>query len=253
MSPRSSLPATWAVIAVTGALLLAGCQSSTSGTPGPTPTAVGSVSSEAPSSETADCVAPPTVCNGPLPAGDYVSDGTGAHITFGLDEHDWAGSKDEPDEGFALFLADVPEGGIYVVRFGGEVFADPCADAPGDTAPLDPNTASFVGYLAGLTGMTGNAPVELEVGGRPALQVDVAFDYQAACPGGTGPNLWLFPLPVHGDLHMADGELDRIYAVDSGSGLVTIWVSVTSADADYDHLLGHGAELLDTMAISPLD
>ncbi len=252
MSFGSSLSAAGAVMVVTGALLLAGCQSSTNfPSAGTTPGA--SAPSEAPPSETADCVAPPAVCNGPLPAGDYVSDGTGAHVTFSLDEHDWSGSQDEPDEGFALFLADVPEGGIYVVRFAGEVFADPCADAPGDAAPLDPNPASFVGYLAGLTGMTENAPVELEVGGRPALQVDVAFDYQAACPGGTGPSLWLFPLPVHGDLHMTDGELDRIYAVDSGSGLVTIWVSVSSADADYDHLLDHGAELLDTMAISPLD
>jgi len=50
-----------------------------------------------------------------------------------------------------------------------------------------------------------------------------------------------------------DGELDRVIAVDSGSGLVTIWIGATSPDADFAHLLEHGTELLDTMTITPLE
>ena len=253
MSPGASMRPTWAVIIVTCALLLAGCQSSTN-SPSATTTPGARPPSEAPSSEAANCVAPPTVCNGPLQAGDYVSDGTGAHVTFSLDEHDWSGSQDEPDEGFALFLADVPEGGIYVVRFAGEVFADPCADAPGDAAPLDPNPASFVGYLAGLTGMTGNAPVELEVAGAPALQVDVAFDYQAACPGGTGRrpcgcSRYRFTGTCHRPMESwtgSRGGLGERPGDDLGERQPRRMRTTTTS-------WSHGAELLDTMAISPLD
>lgn len=241
------------MLAVCGLLLTScGPSASPSSSPSLSPTA-SSAEPEAQSPETADCLAPPTVCDGPLPAGDYVSDGTGAHVTFSLDEHDWSGSQDQPGEGFALFLADIPDGGIYVVRFDGEVFADPCADAPGATTALDATPGAFVGYLQGVAGVTGTGPTEVEVGGRPGVQVDLTFDYEAACPDGQGSRLWLFPIPVHGDLHSDDGERDRVVAVDSGSGLVTIWMGVTSPESDLDHILEHGTELMDTMTIGPLE
>lgn len=235
-----------ATLALVGTLLIAGCQASASGSPSGSPGA-------SPSASAASCAAPPAVCNGPLPAGDYVSDGTGAHITFTLDEHDWSGSQDVPDVGFGLFLADVPEGSISVLRFGGEVYSDPCAPEPGATTPLDPTAAAFIGHLVGLTGMTGNAPLEVEVGGRPGLQVDIPFDYAAACPGGADDRLWLFPLADDDNLHLSDGEQDRVVAVDTGSGLVTFWIASFQGDPEYDHLLGHAAEVMETMTITPLE
>ncbi len=112
MSPGARRPGPGLAILALCGLLLTSCgpSASPSSSSSASSPAASSAESQALPSETADCVAPPSVCNGPLPAGDYVSDGTGAHITFSLDEHDWSGSQDEPDEGFALFLADIPDG-----------------------------------------------------------------------------------------------------------------------------------------------
>ena len=87
-------------------VLLVACQSSASASPS---------SSEAPASEPAPSQSasalcePGIICNAPLPAGDYVSEGTGARIEFTLDDHDWSGLADTPEVGFGLLLADVPE------------------------------------------------------------------------------------------------------------------------------------------------
>lgn len=241
-----------AALAIAVGLLLVSCQASSSGSPGATATSAGGSPSAAASPGTADCVAPPTVCGGPLPAGDYVSDSTGAHITFSLDEHDWSGSRDTPGDGFGLFLADIPDGGIAVAHFPGEVYTDPCGISPGDPVPVDPTPAAFIGYLAEHIGYTGLGPVEVEVGGRPGVQLDLAADFQALCPGSTSSKYWVFPGAVH-DLWLEDGERDRVVAIDSGSGLVTIWIYMTSPDGDFAHLLEHGRELLDSMTITPLE
>jgi len=237
-----------ATLALAG-LLMAAC------TPSASETAEPSTAAPEPSgSAAAACAAPPTVCNGPLAAGDYVSETTGAHIEFTLDEHDWSGAADTPGDGFALFLADVPDGGIYVTGFGGEVFDDPCAENPAASSVTTIGTSpdDFMAFLGASSGVTLSEPIEVEVGGRPALDANLTVDFATGCPNGSGFAYWLYRLAVHGDLHLGDGERDRVLAVDGGSGTVIIWIGVWSPDEDYDHLLDHGAEVVESMVIAPL-
>jgi hypothetical protein len=189
-----------------------------------------------------------------LDAGDYFSEGTRARITFTLDGHDWSGAADAPGDGFALFLADVPNGGIYVTSFGGEVFDDPCAENPAASSVTTIGTSpdDFMTFLATSPGVTLSAPVEVEVGGRRALEANLTVNFATGCPDGSGFAYWLYRLPVHGDLHLGDGERDRVLAVDGGSGTVIIWIGVWSPDEDYDHMLDHGAEVVESMLIAPL-
>jgi hypothetical protein len=229
-------------------VLLAACAPSASVTPSPSPLAIPDESiAGIPSPAACD---PGVVCDGPLAAGDYVSDTTGAHIEFTLDDHDWSGLADIQDVGFGLFLADV--GGnhaISVAPYSGEIFTDACSSEATSTIGATP--ADYMTFLAARTGVTASDPVEVAVGGRPALQVDLTTEVDAACEATGGGRIWLWALPVVGDFHFNDGETARVIAVDGGSATVIIVIEAF-ADADYDHLLDHAMEVVETMVIAPL-
>jgi len=229
-------------------LLLAACAPSASVTPSPSPLVTPEESiAGIPSPAACD---PGVVCDGPLAAGDYVSDTTGAHIEFTLDEHDWSGLADIQDVGFALFLADVGGGhGVAVASYSGEIFTDACSSEATSTIGASP--ADFMAFLAARTGVTATAPVEVEVGGRPALQVDLTTEVDAACEATGGGRIWLWVLPVVGDFHFNDAETARVIAVDGGSATVIIVIEAFP-DADYDHLLDHATEVVESMVIRPL-
>ncbi len=229
-------------------LLLAACAPSASVSPSPSPLATTEESiAGIPSLAACD---PGMVCDGPLAAGDYVSDTTGAHIEFILGDHDWSGLVDIQDVGFGLFLADV--GGnhaISVVSYSGEIFTDACSSDAASTIGATP--ADFMTFLAARTGVTASDPVEVEVGGRPALQVDLTTEVDAACEATGGGRIWLWVLPVVGDFHFNDAETARVIAVDGGSATVIIVIEAFP-DADYDHLLDHATEVVESMVIEPL-
>ena len=229
-------------------VLLAGCAPSASVTPSPSPIAtLGESIAGIPSPAACD---PGVVCDGPLAAGDYVSDTTGAHIEFTLDDHDWSGLVDIQDVGFALFLADVGGGhGVSVASYSGEIFTDACSSEATSTIGASP--ADFMTFLAARTGVTASDPVEVEVGGRPALQVDLTTEIDAACEATGGGRIWLWVLPVVGDFHFNDAETARVIAVDGGSATVIIVIEAFP-DADYDHLLDHAMEVVESMVIEPL-
>jgi hypothetical protein len=230
-------------------LLLAGCAPSASVTPSPSPlaTPAGSISAT-PSDGAAGCD-PGVVCDGPLAAGDYVSETTGAHIEFTLDEHDWSGLADIDDVGFGLFLADVGTHAFSVVKFAGEIFTDACS--PEATSTIGAAPAEFMAFLAARDGVTASAPIEVEVGGRPAFQVDLTTELDAACEATGGGRIWLWVLPVVGDFQFNDAETARVIAVDGGSATVIIVIEAFP-DAEYDHLLDHATEVVETMVIEPL-
>ena len=241
MSRRRS----WPGLALLGlTVLLAGCAPSASETPSPSRVPPAALSP----SEAAACD-PGMVCDGPLAPGDYVSETTGARITFTLDEHDWSGLADIQGVGFGLFLADVGTHAISVAKFAGEIFTDACS--PDATSTMGTTPAEFMAFLASRHGVTASAPVEVQVGGRPALQVDLTTEVDAACMAADNERIWLWVLPVVGDFHFNDAETARVIAVDGGSATVIIVIEAFP-DADYDHLLEHATEVIDSMVIEPL-
>jgi hypothetical protein len=236
------------------ALLLAACQPSASPSPSVHESHEAShAPSEQPSehpSEPASACDPGVVCNGPLEPGDYVSETTGARVEFTLDDHDWSGAEDTEGDGFTLFLADVGGASISVVSFSGEIFADAC-DPNAGTEQIEATPAGFMGMLTTRTGVTASAPVEVEVGGQPALQTDLTTSVDAVCETTGGGRIWLWTLPLHGDFHFNADETARVIAVDGGSATV-ILVAEALPDVEYDHFLEHFMELVDTMTITPL-
>jgi hypothetical protein len=234
-------------VTLASVLVLAACTPSASVTPSPSLLAKPEESASAIPSP-ASCA--PVVCDGPLAAGDYVSDTTGAHVELTLDEHDWSGLADTPGDGFGLFLADVGSHAISVVSYSGEIFANPCN--PVGTLTVEATTETFMTMITNRAGVvTATEPVEVEVGGRPALQVDITTSIDDACAATGGGRIWLWTLPVHGDFHFNDAETARVIAVDGGSATVIIVIEAFP-DADYDHLLDHATEVIESMTITPL-
>jgi hypothetical protein len=202
------------------------------------------------------------VCSGPLPAGDYVSEAAGARIAFTLGEHDWSGIGEIPGVGFGLLLADLPDAAISALAFGGEVFTDAC-DPTAGTSTIGTTPTEFVAMLAERTGVSADPALEVEVGGRPGIQVDLLTDLDEDC-AATGDNqVSVWPLPPAGPFDLYDEERARMIAVDGGSATVILVAEArseggavarltgTGAD-DYDRFLGIFTELLETMTITPL-
>jgi hypothetical protein len=228
------------------AVLLAACAPSASETPTPSPEPTGAPS---PSEAAATCD-PGVVCDGPLPAGHYSTTSAGAHVEFTLDEHDWSGMDEAGGVGFGLFLADV--GGthaISVLKFSPYVFTDACSGE--GTSIVGNSPAEFMAFLIDRHGITASEPVPIEVGGRPALQVDLTTEVDAACMAADNERIWLWQLPTGYSPYFVDAERARVIAVDSGSGTVVILIEALP-EADYDHLLEHATEVIDSMVIEPL-
>ena len=233
-------------------LVMAACQPSASPSPSPSAAPSSAPASEpAPSGSGVGCD-PGVVCNGPLDAGDYVSTGTGARIEFTLDEHDWSGLADTPGVGFGLLLADVDDAAISALAFSGEYFTDACNPAAGTT--LGGTTpAEFMAMLTARHGVDATEPVEVEVGGRPGLQVDLTTTVDDACAATGDGQISVWPLPVGGPFDFEDSEMARMIAVDGGSATVILIAEARSIVEDYDHFLEHFGEVLETMTISPID
>jgi hypothetical protein len=232
--------------------LLAACSPSVSESPSESPHLASQAPSIAVPSESAAALCDPgVVCNGPLPAGDYVSEATGARIQFTLDEHGWSGLPETPGVGFGLLLADVDDAAISALAFGGEYFTDACdPDAGISTTGTTP--AEFMAMLADRTGVTTTDPIEVEFGGRPALQVNLTTVIDAECAATGDAQIWVWPLPLAGPFDLYDMEMARIIAVDGGSALVILVAEARSVVEDYDHFLEHATEVFDSMTITPL-
>jgi hypothetical protein len=237
------------------ALLLAACQPSASASPSEEPSVAPSepAPSEAPASASGAAACDPgTICNGPLEAGDYVSETTGARIEFSVDDHGWSGIEDTPGDGFGLFLADLDGAhAISVVAFSGEIFANSC-DPDAGTLTLEAIPSAFMNMLTTREGITASPPVEVEVGGMPALQTDLTTSVDVECEATGGGRIWLWTLPVHGDFHFNSEETARVIAVNAESATVILVVEAFADLEDYDHLLEHATEVFDSMTITPL-
>ncbi|HJT63719.1 MAG TPA: hypothetical protein VJ839_03005 [Candidatus Limnocylindria bacterium] len=232
-------------------VLLAACSPSASASPSRSAHPTSQEPSIAPSESAAALCDPGVVCAGPLAAGDYVSEATGARIEFTLDDHDWSGLPDTPGVGFGLLLADVPDAAISALTFGGESFTDPC-DPNAGLSSTGITPAEFIAMLSDRTGVAAGEPVEVEVGGRPGLQVDLTTAIDADCAATGDGQIWVWPLPGGGTFDLEDMEQARITAVDGGRVTVILIAEARSIVEDYDHFLEHATEVFDSMTITPL-
>jgi hypothetical protein len=198
--------------------------------------------------ETLPCV-PGFICGAALVPGEYTSTSTGAIVTFTLAGEGWSGLEDTPGDirgdGFALFNDAVGgQHGISVYAYAGEVFTRVCSPDSRGTAAMD-----FITFLAAVDGVEAEEPVPMQVGGRPAIRLDLTTDSPCNDPE-IGDRMWLWPLPVHVDFHFDDGERVRVYAVDAACVTVAIVIEAFP-EAKFDVLLEKAEEVIATMTIAP--
>jgi len=200
----------------------------------------------------APCV-PGLVCDAALVPGEYSSTSTGANITFTLTGEGWSGLEEDtpgevPGDGFALSNEAVGgRHGIGVHAYAGEVYTQVCSGEATGTAVTD-----LVTFLAAVEGVHAEEPVATQVGGRPAIRLDLTTDSPCFNPDlrDDPDRMWLWPLPVHGDFHFNDGEQVRVYAVDAACVTVAIVIEAFP-EANFDVLLEKAEEVIATMTIAP--
>lgn len=180
----------------------------------------------------------------PVPAGRYVSDATGATVTFELSDDAWRALEDLPGVGFALLREFGALTSLSVVAFDGEVFPDPCD--PSTTTTIDETPDAFMAWLATVEGVDTGAPSETTIGGAPGLVMDLTTSLPTECT--EPPWIFLWVLPTVGDFHFTDGETVRIWAVDA-SGETVVLAAEADAEADTDAFLVEVDEILATMSI----
>lgn len=129
------------------------------------------------------------------------------------------------------------------LSFSGEVNSEPC-DAATETIGTTP--ADFIAFVAAVDGVQAEAPVDVTVGGRPAIQLDLTTE--SPCPGSGQMRVWTLP---DGGFYFDGGEQARVYAVDAGSATVVIVIDVWSPTSDYAVLLQKADELIATLTITP--
>jgi hypothetical protein len=226
------------------AVLLAACTTASSPSPAGSSAPSEALGSQAAEPSSAPCD-PGAICTGPIAAGDYTSTGTGATISFTLTGSDWSADADTPGVGFVLYYDD-PAGpvGITVAPWAGVIFSDPCAMEPTETIGTAP--ADLMGVLTALPDVEAEAPTDVTVGGRPALQVNLTVGTPCADAGG---KLWVFQTEG-ATFNLREATQARFYVVDAGSVTVVIAIEALG-DADYEALVLKAEEIIASMTIEP--
>jgi hypothetical protein len=166
-----------------------------------------------------------------------------ATVRFSVDEG-WVSAEEIPDAGIQLSRSDA-EGpnAVSIVPFTGDVFAKAC-NSRDDTDTVGATARDFAVWLASREDVEAGEPLEVEVGGRPAMQVDLTTSLPTACTDP--PWIWLWVVPVVNDFHFEDREKARVTAVDAPGGTI-VFVAEAFPDVDYESFLAEATTLMESV------
>ena len=227
-------------------VLLAACTASgQSVPPNATPSDAKPTSTQAREATPKPCT-PGFVCSGLLAPGEYTSTSLGPTLTFTIGEGT-TGGEDTPNSGFGLSFAAVGRhGAMTITQFPGTIFSDECSYKTTQTIGTSP--AEFIGFLSAVKGITAEAPVNVTIGGRPAIRLDLSTKSPCINPD----RMWLWLTGGLGDFHFNDAELARVYAIDGGGvTIVVVSEAFPLQHADYEALLTASEAVLASMTITP--
>lgn len=189
---------------------------------------------------------PPDLCAGVLSPGEYTTDSFGPTVSFTVGEG-WRAGQDLEEVGFFLEREDA--GGhhaLTVTHFDGEVFVEACSPEP--TEDIARSAEVFVEWLRHREGIEAEEPTETQLGGHPAVQVDLTTSLPEGC---TAPEwIWLWVLPQVGDFHFNDDEQARVIAADVGETTAVVVIEALPG-VDYDAFLETSMDVVESIAIEP--
>ncbi len=258
-SPRRGLP-TLVAASVAAALALAAPAVAQSPTPGEGPSAPsgtcflvepGTTPPPQPSPGPSD--PPPAVREGTIPAaggrltpGETYQDWSlGPTLTFTAGGC-WAATPVDAGFGLALVWGGEPSPSVLsLTDFQGLVFQDPCLAASEETLAIDATPEGIIADISQNPSLIVSAPVVADLGGLPALRVEVATQSPMACEL---PRTWIWASPGGGGFVLEDGEeATLLFAELNGRTLVASWE--TYLGGDFETFSAEAEALLDTLTV----
>lgn len=184
---------------------------------------------------------------GILEPGEYQDWSLGPTLTFSVPDG-WAATPVDAGFGLALVWGGSPVPAILTfTRFEGLVFRDPCLATTEETLAIDLTPDALAADLAQSPYLVVAAPVETEVGGLPALRLEVATQQPMGCEP---PATWIWASPGGGGFVLEGGEQATFLLVSVDERvLVLAWE--TYPGGDFEGLTTAAEAIVETLTIGP--
>jgi hypothetical protein len=221
----------------------------------PSPSAEPSPSPSAESSPSAvPSATPAPVRQGTLPAeGGIVEPGTyedwslGPTLTFDVPEG-WAVTPVDAGFGLALVWAAAPAPAVLTfTEFPGFVFQDPCLATTDETLEIERTPDAIAADIAQSPYLVVGPPIETEVAGLPALQLDVATQQPMGCDP---PETWVWANPPEGGFILSDGQQATFLFLTVGERVLVVSYE-TFPGVPFEPFAEAAMEIIETLSIDP--
>jgi hypothetical protein len=212
----------------------------------PSPTEEETPEEEAPPEQEEPVACEPGVlCDGPLEPGTYTTDVVGdTTVQIVLDEG-WIGQILTGADAIALYPDDSEVNGLYIFRYTGEVFDDPCDIESATAVESDP--AAVIAWLREHPEITGDGPNEITFGDMVGQYTNVDVQKTAECTDIPPSWVLLFVLPEVGDFHLDEDSQALVIAVAVGDETLMM---VAEALEDHDAFMARARGLISTIELS---
>ena len=182
---------------------------------------------------------------GILEAGEYSDWSLGSTLTFSVPDG-WAATPVDAGFGLALVWGGSPVPAVLTfTQFDGLVFQDPCLATTEETLAIDLTPDALAADLAQSPYLVVAEPAEVEVGGLPALRLEVATQQPMGCDP---PVTWIWAAASGGGFVLEDGEQATFLLVPAGERVLVIaWE--TYPGGDFEGLTAAAEAVVETLTI----
>lgn len=158
----------------------------------------------------------------------------------------WAATPVDAGFGLALIWGGSPVPAVLsLTEFEGLVFEDPCLATSDATLPVDATPEGIIGDIAQSPYLVVSEPVEADLGGLPALRIEVATQSPMGCEP---PQTWIWAARPSGGFVLEEGEeATFLLAQLNNRTLVASWEAYPGGD--FEGLNAAAEELMATLTV----
>lgn len=184
---------------------------------------------------------------GPVEPGTYEDWSLGPTLTFTVPEG-WAATPFDAGFGLALVWAASPVPAVLTfTEFDGLVFEDPCLATTDATIPIEKTPDALAMDLAQSPYLVVAEPIETEVAGYPALQLEVATQQPMGCDP---PETWTWAAEGGGGFVLSDGQQATFLLFNVGERMLVVSYE-TFPGADFESFAAAAMTIIETLEIDP--